>query len=181
MGAIENKIFDFVTSGIIGRNERPGLILSRYEPVQGKRFSGNQYLFGAERKIQIKPINLIDGVVSVKKIVDGLHFAVLEEYEHVGKIGEEPYLVVSPVFYTDRKIPTVKFNQIFKAAIANKCPRIGQKLHCMLIEFSTDGDSQLLTPVEISNVGVVEMMGEGLAYVRDSENWFEYIVSYNSK
>lgn len=181
MGAIENRIYDFVTSGTIGRDENPGLILSRYGPVLEKRFSGNQYMFGEKRSIQIKPINVMDGIVSVKKIVDGLHFAVIEKYEHVGKVGEQPYLIVSPVFQEHMKKQIVKPNQLFNVAISNKCPKIGQKLHCVQLDFSEDGDTQLLTPIEIKVVGVVEMIGNGLAYVRDAENWFEYIVSYHSK
>ena len=180
MGAIENRIYDFVTSGTIGWDEKVGLILSRYKPTCERQFSGNQYVFGTEKSIQVTPINVMDGIVSVKEIVEGLHFAVIEKYEHVGKVAEQPYLVVSPVFREYMKKQVVKPNKIFKAAIAIKCPKIGQKLHCMLMDFSADGKSQLLTPKEIKKVGVVERIGDGLAYVRDAEDWFEYIVSYHS-
>jgi hypothetical protein len=181
VGAIENEIYNFVTSGIVGRYENPGLILSRYGPAIAKRFSGNQYMFGDIGSIQVKPIKASEGIVSVQKITQGLHFTVIEKYENIGNVEEEPYLIVSPVFHEHNGRQIVKPNPNFKVAISNKCPKIGHKLHAVQLDFSEDGDTQILTPIEIKVVGVVEKIGEGLAYVRDAESWFEYIVSYHSK
>ena len=181
MNAFENQIFDFVTSGTIRCSEAAGLILSRFEPVVERKFSGNQYMFGPERKIQIKPLNLIDGILRTQKIVDGLYYVLVEEMVDVGRRSERKYLVATPVMNVCENGQTVKKQENFKVAIAMECPRMGRKLHCVQLDFSGDGENQTMTLLEIEDVGVVEKIGTNLAYVRDAKSWLEYIVSYHGK